>query len=71
MMESKPKSAKAVFTLEAARAEILTKVEKGGVKGAGSPVTPRTADAKRSLFAQALEALEAEGRIYVDRKAKP
>ncbi|HEY3899960.1 MAG TPA: hypothetical protein VGM54_15235 [Chthoniobacter sp.] len=60
------------FTLETARAELLAKVIKAGAKGANSPVTAATKEPKRSLFTQALETLEAEGKIYVDRsKTKP
>jgi len=60
------------FTLEAARAEILAKVVKAGAKGAASPVTAKTKEPKRALYVQALEALEADGAIHVDRsKDKP
>jgi hypothetical protein len=74
MQESKPRTgrAKAPFTLEAARAEVLAKMSKAGAKGATSPVTAKTQEPKRSLYGQALDALEAESAIYVDRsKAKP
>jgi hypothetical protein len=55
-----------------ARTEVLARVEKAGTKGATSPVTAATKEPKRSLYGQALEALEAERKIYVDRsKAKP
>jgi hypothetical protein len=74
MQEPKPKSAraKAPFTIETARTEVLAKITKTGAKGANSPVTAATKEPKRSLYAQALEALESEGKIHVDRsKAKP
>ena len=74
MTEPKKKkgSSKAPFTLEYARAEVLAKVAKGGAKGAGSPITVKTAEPKRSLYEQALRDLEAERAIFVDRsKANP
>jgi len=73
MKESKPRaSKKAPFTLEAARAKVLAKVAKGGAKGAGSPVTAKTKEPELSLYGKALEELEAERAIYVDRnKEKP
>lgn len=66
-MEPKKRSAKVAFTLEAARAEILGKVVKVGVKGTGTPFSAAAKKPKRSLYDQALRALDAEGAIYVDR----
>jgi hypothetical protein len=74
MKEPKPRNARAKvpFTLETALVDVLAKVAKAGAKGSNSPVTAATKEPKRSLYAQALEALEAERKIYVDRsKAKP
>jgi hypothetical protein len=51
---------------------MLERAARAGAKGATSPVTSRTNDQKRLLYGQALEALEAERAVYVDRsKAKP
>lgn len=72
MTEPKKRSAKAAFSLEAARTDVLAKITKAGAKGTGSPFLASTKEPKRSLYVQALGALEAEGAIHVNRsKDKP
>ncbi|MHA3771539.1 hypothetical protein ACXR0O_08380 [Verrucomicrobiota bacterium sgz303538] len=73
-MQASPKRKRQVktFSPEQARGEILSKLEKAGPKGAGSPITKSTSPAKRAVFEQVLADLEAEREIFIDRrKATP
>lgn len=69
--EKKRSSGKAKkLTPEKARETILTKLQKGGVKGA--LISPQKNAAKEQIYVEAVAALEGAREIWVDRrKAKP
>lgn len=57
---------------EGARKTILAKLARGGAKGVAALWTPKTAAAKRAALEHAVEGLEREEAIFVDRrKSKP
>lgn len=58
--------------LTSARNEVLAIISAKGSEGTTSPIPAKLREPKRSFYSQALDAMESENAIYVDRgKAKP